>query len=350
MAKHFIENIPFRAWIVLLSLLLCSCSRVTLPMQDPAASNAAGGRPSYRNLDHWAAHPWKKDASDSVPDAFAGSPRDSVADVFFIHPTTYTDRSLPLGWNGPVDNGALNRRTDRTTILYQASVFNQHCRVFAPRYRQANLDAFYREEPEAAQSLDTAYADVRAAFLEYLETYNGGRPIVIAAHSQGTLHAGRLLREFFEGKALQQQLVCAYIVGLPVYSDYFQQLLPCRDSSGTGCFVSWRSFKRRYTPAYVKKEAQNVYVTNPLTWTLEDVKAPRKRNKGGVLWDFSKVRPRLAGAQVHGNILWVSKPRFFGNLFLRMKNYHIADYNLFYGNIRENLETRLRAYFKKGNP
>jgi len=75
--------------------------------------------------------------------------------------------------------------------------------------------------------------------------------------------------------------------------------------------------------------------------------APAKLNKGGILREFNKVIPGLVHAQIHGNVLWVNKPQFFGNIFLTMKNYHIADYNLFYVNIRENVKTRIQSFLKK---
>ena len=89
------------------------------------------------------------------------------------------------------------------------------------------------------------------------------------------------------------------------------------------------------------------YVINPLTWTMDSLMAPSELNKGGILRNFNKVIPGLVHAQIHGNILWVNKPRFFGSVFLKMKNYHIADYNLFYENIRENVGTRIRAFLEK---
>jgi hypothetical protein len=97
----------------------------------------------------------------------------------------------------------------------------------------------------------------------------------------------------------------------------------------------------------VENEKEKAIVTNPLTWKLDETMAPAGLNKGGLLRDFNKVIPGLVHAQVHGNILWVNKPQFFGSVFLTMKNYHIADYNLFYMNIRQNVETRLRAFFQK---
>jgi hypothetical protein len=197
--------------------------------------------------------------------------------------------------------------------------------------------------------LDLAYSDVKKAFEYYLEHYNHGRPIIIASHSQGTWHAARLLKELFEGKPLQKQLVCAYIIGLPVFTDYFSQLKPCPDSTSTGCFVSWRTFQEGYEASYVKKETKKAIVINPLKWTMDTAFAPASLNRGAVLRNFNKVRPGLVHAKIHGNVLWVNKPRFFGSIFLHIKNYHIADFNLFYENIRENVGTRIRSFLNKQN-
>ena len=160
----------------------------------------------YGNVNMWAAHPWKKDNADSVSNILKNESRDSMVDVFFIHPTTYTDK-IYIDWNASISNEELNKKTDESTILYQASVFNASCRIFAPRYRQAHIKAFYIKDEESKKYFDTAYNDIRKAFVYYLENFNHGRPIIIASHSQGTLHAGRLLKEFFENKNLMNQLV-----------------------------------------------------------------------------------------------------------------------------------------------
>ena len=329
-------------------IALSSCSRKIYSQSINYTFKSEDARPDYRDLNYWAAHPFKQDPSDNVPQQLQGPPRDSLADVFFIYPTSYTDMKIPEGWNAGIDDEALNEKTDNGSILYQASVFNKYCRVFAPRYRQANLLAFFSKDKEASETaLDTAYSDVKKAFEFYLENYNHGRPVIIASHSQGTLHAGRLLKEFFEGKPLQKQLVCAYIIGLPVFTDYFSELKPCGDSTATGCFVSWRTFQEGYMAPFVQNEKQKAYVINPLTWTMDTSFAPASLNRGGVLRNFNKVIPGLVYAQIHGNVLWVNKPHFFGSIFLKTKNYHIADYNLFYKNIRENVGTRIKAFLDK---
>ena len=346
--RYFFYN-KFLAGLILLFLLFfISCSHKISLGSNTYDFKSKDGSPDYNNLNYWAASPFKPDLSDKVPNDLKKELKDSLADVFFIYPTTYTDRSMPMGWNAEIDNESLNEKTDNSAILYQASVFNKYCRVFAPRYRQANLRAFFTDDKTVADSaLNFAYEDVKKAFQYYLENYNNGRPIIIASHSQGTFHAGKLLKEFFQNKPLQNQLVAAYIIGLPVFESYFSGLKHCADSVSTGCFVSWRTFEEGYEAPYISKEAEKAYVINPLTWTMDTSLAPAKLNKGGILRNFNKVIPGLVEAQVHGNILWVNKPHFLGSIFLKTKNYHIADYNLFYVNIRENVGTRIRAFLNK---
>jgi hypothetical protein len=332
--------------LIFFMLLLFSCSAKKQLAQTPININQ--NATDYSILYNWASHPWKPDPADKIPATLPDKKTDSLADVFFIHPTTYTDPRMPMGWNADINNEYLNNKTDNGSMLYQASVFNRYCRVFAPRYRQANLEAFFTKNKVTADSaFNIAYEDVKAAFEYYLANYNHNRPIIIASHSQGTLHAARLLKEYFEGKKLMKQLVAAYIIGLPVYRNYFSILKPCQDSMGTGCFISWRTFKEGHVADFIEAEKDQAYVVNPLTWTTDSTHAPSILNKGGLLRDFNKIIPALVHARIHGNVLWVNKPHFFGDIFLVTKNYHIADYNFFYLNIRENAGLRIKTFLKK---
>ncbi len=320
----------------------------TLIICIPFGTNAQITAPDYSNLDNWAAHPWKHDPADSVPKPFLKDyVADSAVDVFFIHPTTYLDDTKPFGWNAPVDNAALNTKTDNTTILYQASIFNKAGRVFAPRYRQAHINVYYTTDTVTAlAALDEAYSDVKAAFEYYMAHYNNGRPVIIASHSQGTTHAKRLLKEFFDGTPLQQKLVAAYIVGIPVEPTWFAALPPCTAPAQTGCFCSWRTLKQGYLTPFVEKEKYTAVVTNPLTWDAAKPVADRSLNQGAVLLNFNKVLKHVTGAAVHGGVLWIEKPHFFGNIFYTTKNYHIADYNLYYTSVQNNVQLRVQAYLK----
>ena len=348
--RNYLIRTIVRYFLFLFILLTSSCAKKFYSNGNHVINypvKSADGKPHYDNLDYWAAHPWKYDPADKSPSSVRKVRNDSLADVFFLHPTTYTDPSMPMGWNADIDDVALNKKTDNTTILYQASVFNEDCRVFAPRYRQANFSAFFTNDKVVTdKAFELAYEDIKTAFEYYLEHYNQGRPIIIASHSQGTLHAARLLKEYFEGKPLQKKLVCAYIIGMPVFKSYFKELTPCIDSTSTGCFISWRTFEEGYTAPFIAKEKEAAIVTNPLTWSTDETFAPANLNKGGILKKFNKVIPGLVHAEKHGNVLWVNKPKFFGNIFLTIRNYHIADYNFFYINISENVRTRIQTFMK----
>jgi hypothetical protein len=250
--------------------------------------------------------------------------------------------------NAGIDDDYINAKTDYSTILYQASVFNQHCRVFAPRYRQAHIASFFSKDKEkAAKTFDLAYEDIKNAFGYYLKNWNNGRPIIIASHSQGSLHAERLLKEFFEGKPLQHKLVVAYVIGWPVPKEYFSSLKMCSDSLQTGCVCSWRTFRNGYIPPLLKNENGNSYVTNPLNWTTGNEYASKKLNKGSVLTHFNKVYKQTTDAQISNGLLYVKKPKFPWSFLFFTKNYHVGDINLFYMNIRENIKGRIDAFRKK---
>lgn len=302
--------------------------------------------PDYSALDFWAAHPSIKDLSDSVPLFLKyNQVFDTSVDVFFIHPTTYTDPSKPFGWNAPVLEKEINAKTDYSSILYQASIFNFTKNVYAPRYRQANLDAYFTTDTvNRMKAFMLAYSDVRSAFEYYLKNFNHGRPIIIASHSQGSTHAKFLLREFFDGKPLQKQLVVSYIVGMPVEPSWFAQLKPCATPEQTGCFCSWRTYKKGYINKFVKSEHFVAIVTNPITWRQDVPFATRNENKGSVLQNFNHLSSKVCGASVHDGVLWVEKPHFFGSVLLTTKNYHIADMNFFYMNIRENAVLRINNW------
>jgi hypothetical protein len=103
-----------------------------------------------------------------------------------------------------------------------------------------------------------------------------------------------------------------------------------------------------FISAYAEKEdSAYSYVVNPLTWQLEGL-GEKKLARGAVLKKFNKVYKGVCEARVAGNVLWVSRPRFPWSFLVRkMKDYHVADINLFYVNIRENLKLRLGRYLNK---
>ena len=74
----------------------------------------------------------------------------------------------------------------------QATIFNECCQIYAPRYRQATLASFFNKE-NGLKARSFAFNDILVSFDEYIKKYNKGRPIIIAGHSQGAELGLRLL-------------------------------------------------------------------------------------------------------------------------------------------------------------
>lgn len=326
------------------------CNRFVNPKTifDPARTP----KPSdYADLRNWAAHPDLSDPADQTPCPIIKNEQATAqVDVFFIHPTTYTGADKnQREWNGSLNDPVLNKKTDDGSILFQASIFNGAGRVFAPRYRQAHLHAFYTQDKGSAQkAFEVAYEDIQAAFDYYLKHWNNGRPFVLAGHSQGGLHVMTLIHDQIEGQAMEKQLVAAYIVGWPVKADYFKQFKPCESPDQTDCYCTWRTWERKFGKNKFAAINSNVVCTNPLTWSTKNGSyAPKSANVGAVVRPFCAIYPNLTDAEVLNGFLLCTKPKFPGSIFFRTKNYHPGDLNLYYMNVRQNVQARTEAYLKK---
>lgn len=300
-------------------------------------------KPNYANPDHWAALPFRNDVADVLPkEEEWGSDSLKQVDVFYVHPTIYQKGDL---WNADLADGKLNRKVDKWPVRLQASVFNAEARVYAPRYRQAVVKVFYEPSADGQKALDLAYSDVKAAFQHFLEHHSKGRPFIIAGHSQGTYHTVRLLREMIDTTELRHQMVAAYVIGLTVNEDMFQNLRMCDLPDQTGCFIGWMTYKDGYLPEWdYHKTTQCV---NPLTWKRDTLVAPRELNVGAVVLNPKRVKRQKTSARIthsEGELLWV---RTRAPWFQLMKNLHVADYGLFYMDIRANVRQRVKAYLER---
>lgn len=342
--------LKYTTFIILLSAFTnCSLPENTYKPKADFETYEAPTPPDYSKSEHWAALPTKKDSADVFPsnqDSLKDKQEVAEADVFFLYPTIYNGtKKYQNQWNVDVNNAAFNEQVDASTIRNQASVFNAAGRIYSPRYRQAHLYAYWSEDTASVRkSFDLAYQDVKVAFQYYLENYNNGRPIIIASHSQGTNHAERLLKEMFDGKSLQKQLVAAYLVGMPIDFDAFQNIYPCRSATELGCFCSWNTYSKGHYPDNYMKELYRAVATNPINWTIDGTPATAAENKGGVGLDYNLL-PNPTNAQSHRGMVWIDKPNVdVPPIFLFMKNWHIADYNLFWINVRENATLRAKLF------
>ena len=327
-------------WFLIFGIFIQSCIRPSKKFE----AYTPPPPPDYTKTECWAALPDKFDSADVIVphSSCKNGEADAKVDVFFIHPTSYSKRK---SWNADWRDEHLNKKTDKGTIKFQASVFNETCRIYAPRYRQATLDAFM-DTLEGKKAIAFAYEDVKVAFQYYLDHYNNGRPIIIASHSQGTWHAIKLLHDFFDDDpVLRKKLVAAYLVGgWPDAHEY--KNIPAGDSSGqTGCYMGWRTFVWGVKPNKYEPK-KNILCTNPLTWKQDKEYAGKEKNLGGLPLSFKRIDKNVCDAQRYGNYLWAHRPKVPGYVALA-GNYHIDDYGLFYMNIRENVALRVKNYLAK---
>ena len=313
--------------VLLIALIFCSAATPSVP--------------DYSNTNHWAALPQKKDKADRVPvnTEFLNLQDSAKVDVFFIHPTTYYQS---YSGNADVEDTRLNNFTDNSTITKQASVFNGVAKVYAPRYRQAALHNFFkRDGSKATKAFNLAYSDVKSAFKYYLEHYNNGRPIIIAGHSQGSMHGMKLVKEFFDGTKKQDQLIAAYLIGYNVPSNYYDFLDACDNPKESNCIISYNTFGWEAIPKYA--DFTNAICVNPTSWKKDQIKTGKGVHMGGVPKSFDSIDENLVECKCNNGILWITKPKENGYIMMGGKNYHMADYSLFYKDIRENLAERINS-------
>lgn len=239
--------------------LLLLVATIAAAPADPASEGPAGPA-DYGDAANWLCLPGRTDACaspDTVelrPDGY-GAPvvtraaADPPVDCFYIYPTVSRD----AGFNSDLVPGI----EERAAVQIQFARYSSVCRPFVPVYRSGTVAAVRSVldglNPEPIRQ--RAFGDVQAAFRYYLRHYNNGRPIVLVAHSQGSVYAIELLKREFEGRPLERQLVSAiipgWIVEVPqgrVTGGTFRSLPLCTRPGQTGCVVSYVSFREGQEP------------------------------------------------------------------------------------------------------
>lgn len=338
------------------------------PPSKPFEAYTPPPAPNYADQSAWAVWPGRPSKADVIPLGINGElAKDAKADVFFVHPTTYLTNAT---WNAKYDEGDFTgTQLEDGVLRYQTSIFNGCCRMFAPRYRQTTLSAFLNPGDSAFKAYDLAYSDVLRAFDHYLAHENNGRPFILASHSQGSLHATRLLKDrILADVNVRKRLVVAYIVGASMPENIESTGLPvCNSPRQTRCIVDWNS-TTALTPLalgrglmvthddgrYQTVGKRTWLCVNPLSWDRTTI-TPASANKGALpIVGFGDPLPRVVqgvtGAKCSRGRLVVSIPRAkragFKDPLTTLGSYHNQDYSLFYASVRRNAIARVEAFTK----
>ncbi|MEN8858710.1 MAG: DUF3089 domain-containing protein [Flavobacteriaceae bacterium] len=299
--------------------------------------------PDYNLSSSWAVLPstYTKDFQE-----FASKEIDTLqADVFYVYPTLVLDKK-DTRWNVPINDTTQNKKVVNKAVLMQASAFATSGKVYVPLYRQAHIRSYKLMNEGGKEAQELAYSDIKKAFEIYLEKYNLGRPIIMVGHSQGTTHTLRLLADYFDGKSLQEKLVAAYIPGIRVKPNQFKTIKAMLKPNEIGGFVSWNTFKKGHYPKKDKDWYDGSITTNPITW--DTTKITTLEQHKGFLYTNKKMYKKALKIEITDGLVWSSNPKFPLRFFMSfLKNYHAGDINLFWQDIKENAELRVKTYLKK---
>ena len=296
----------------------------------------------YSSATNWAVLPGNYPAN--IKEYSVQNPQDSI-DVFYVYPTLIVS-GKDKRWNVPINDSVQIKKILNTAVRLQASAWGNSGSLYVPFYRQAHLRSYTNLENGGKTALLLAYSDVKAAFEYYLKHYNHGRGIILAGHSQGSTHISYLLRDFFDGKPFQNQLVAAYIPGVGLDKNQFKTIPLMQHPDQVGGFVTWNTFKKKFDKNKYKWFKGKV-VINPVTWDTTSI-AKRELHKG-FLYTNGKMYKNSFDTHIADGVIWISTPRFpYRYLTLTMPNYHPGDVNLFWEDIRENSLLRVRTF--RSNP
>jgi len=322
--------------------------------QDPLPEDA------YADMGMWVSRPGlgESDPARWTPAGLDKNGEALGASVFFVHPTSYFEKSH---WNAPLTDERANEVV-RDWVRNMASPFNASADLWVPRYRQATFGTFVTGKPEAAQALDLAYGDIAMAFEVFAKTIARDRPIVLAGHSQGTFHLRKLIRDRIKGSDLEPRIAAVYLIGWPVSLSHdlpAMGMLPCEMAEQANCVVSWQSFAEPADTGQIDKAAAirgwmdgtsgdgHPYLcSNPLTGT-DGASAPASSNIGSVIPadETGALQTGMIPATCDRNgILLIGEAPEIGSFVLPGNNYHVYDIPMFWANLREDVRNRVEAW------
>lgn len=311
--------------------------------------------PNYAAEESWALAP-------------INAPTTMVADVFFVHPTTYNGGEE---WNGPINHPRSRRLLEQVMLPNYAGPFARVGRVFAPRYRQASLYAMRTAREDSREARRFAYDDVRRAFRYYLAHWNGGRPFILAGIEQGGSIAERLVREEIAADpAVLRRFAAAYLIESPTPADAYgpdQPIPACRSRDQARCVVAYVSAPQGddRLSRHIRERAlvwdllgqlqplggRRLLCVNPMLGARSDAVAPERLNLGAVNasnleWGVRPAfMPHQVASQCRQGVLERTRPRSVTLKPARgwADRLKAPGFNVFYADLEADALARLKA-------
>ncbi len=274
---------------------------VTLPPFNPDTDIPKA--PQYDKPESWI----------SMPSHF--STEQQSVDVFWVYPTILSDS---LTYLMDIKDIQLREKA-QWTLVEQASIFDGQANIYAPYYRQNNVKINPLMLTDAKHIFELGQQDLIAAFSYFMENFNTGeRPIILAAHSQGSVRVVELSKagELLTGSPeLLKKLVAAYVIGYSITPSDLEinpLMKISENATEIGCFITYNTIsneecKESQAPTVIPR----TFVVNPLTWKTDTTFAPASENIEAVFFKQDDPTnparyPNFAAAQKKGNALVIT--------------------------------------------
>ena len=290
-------------------------------------------------------------------------------DTFYVYATEYILGSLQEGAPeyATLENAEMLQGVAEEYQLH-ATTFEASTNLFLPYYRQAGMPVMNKAwnetgNCEAAVS-GMPYGDITTALDYYFENYNGGRPFIIAGHSQGSCIIKLVLKNYFkEHTDYYKRMVAAYVIGYSVTTDELEAYPYLKFATGetdTGVIISYNTEGPKNAEQNAKTAVllPNAISINPLNWKRDEAYASVGENLGSLVVNEEtgelEIGDMGADAQVNlarGVVVTNAKAypmdeesakvaaEYFGP-----DGRHGEDYVYYYNNIKANVAKRIAAY------
>ena len=293
-------------------------------------------------------------------------------DTFYVYATEYILGSLQEGAPeyATLENAEMLQGVAEEYQLH-ATTFEASTNLFLPYYRQAGMPVMNKAWKETgnceAAVSGMPYGDITTALDYYFENYNGGRPFIIAGHSQGSCIIKLVLKNYFkEHTDYYKRMVAAYVIGYSVTTDELEAYPYLKFATGetdTGVIISYNTEGPKNAEQNAKTAVllPNAISINPLNWKRDETYAPVGENLGSLVVNEEtgelEIGDMGADAQVNlarGVVVTNAKAypmdeesakvatEYFGP-----DGRHGEDYAYYYSNIKDNVAKRVAAYQSK---
>ena len=277
------------------------------------------------------------------------------ADVFYVYPTVSTisysdnDSSWFADITQPEVRAEANGNQRFNKMLYDDYNF------YAPYYRQMIFDSYSQNDSILQNNTAFAAKDVVNAFQYYMTHGNGGRPYFLVGHSQGS----QMLIELLKSGMTEEQrslMVAAYCIGYQVtakeLAQYPEQLCPAKDSIETGKLIIFNSVTD--TAAICMVSCKDVVGVNPTTWSMSADTLAADFHLGMAKYNINRDSvlivpcPTRTWLYHHTTVCPDLDPEMvfipaYQDMFPK-GNLHFADSWLFAGNVKQNMQCRLKHF------